>query len=155
VDDELNLDLDVGEPEADAAPAPTGESGDDPRYRKLQNENRSLRERLRRSEIQAEHGEQIASLIPTSLPLNEWPEYAEKLSALIPKAPAPESADSEPANAPSEERTEREERLAAVAAPQATGTQPEVLSAKEIGELMKSDPAAGLRAANARYSTPS
>jgi hypothetical protein len=121
----------------------------------LQNENRSLRERLRRSEIQAEHGEQIASLIPTSLPLNEWPEYAEKLSALIPKAPAPESADSEPANAPSEERTEREERLAAVAAPQATGTQPEVLSAKEIGELMKSDPAAGLRAANARYSNPS
>jgi hypothetical protein len=154
VDNDYDLDQVVEEPAEQVAEAPQGEATD-PQLRKLKQENQSLRQRLRRTEIKATHGEKIAELIPDSMPLQEWPEYAEKLAALLPKDSGPAPTDSEPVDAPSEERQATEQKLAAVVAPQAAGTPTEILSGKEIGELMASDPAAGLRAAQAKYGNPS
>jgi hypothetical protein len=152
VDENYDSDLDVREPEAGAPEAPQAAT-ESPDVRKLRQENRSLRERLRRSEVEAKHGAEVAGLIPPSLPLDEWEDYAAKLADFR-QAPAPAPTESETVDAPSEERQATEAKLAAVVAPQATGTPQEILSAKEIGDLMKADPAAGLRAAQAKYGNP-
>src|SRR3990167_3368595 len=85
------------------------ETVDPAKYRKLQAENRSLRTRLRRSEIGAKYGSEVVELIPDELPLGKWEAFAEKLAgrlktdgagpadetetaAVAPVAPTPEAS---------------------------------------------------------------
>jgi hypothetical protein len=151
---EDDLDLDPGTEEEPGSGTSEPEAApEDPRYKKLQQENRSLRDRLRRSEIEAEHGKEIAELIPASLPMKEWKDYAEKLSALKGPATQDETTQDEAPPVPDQGvRAEREQRLAAVGASRSPGNAPETpLSAKEIQELMQTDPSRGIRAAQAKY----
>ncbi len=134
--------------------APPAESGEDPRYKKLQHENRSLRDRLRRTEMVAEFGAEIVELIPPALPMKEWKGYAEKLQTFKGTA-ASETTQDEAPEPPPVERQEQEQRLAAVGASRTPGNaSTEVKTAREIQELMSVDPAEGFKAAQAKYGTP-
>lgn len=146
LDDELDAPIEAndGNEEPQAA-------SEDPKYRKLQNENVNLRRRLRRTEIEAKHGEDVAALIPDSLPLNEWQGFAEKVVAFR-GAQVPETTPDEAPEPPPVERQEREQRLAAVGASRTPGHADRgALSAREIQDLMRTDPAEGIKAAQAKY----
>lgn len=137
--DEDDLDQDVEEVPEEVASSAT----DDKVLEKLRKENHSLRSRLRRSELEAEFGSDVAALVPDALPLKEWKEYAGKLVAL--KGPAVSTADQTDEatqEAPSEEPSEVERRLATVGkvSPPGAALPEELLTVAQIKELSKTDP---------------
>lgn len=91
------------------------------REAKLAKENRSLRERLRRSELEAKHGKEIADFVAESgAPITNWESLAEKAAAFTPRA-----TDQEPGEggAPDEGQapsSEDEQKLAALASKKGT-----------------------------------
>lgn len=148
-DDDLDQVDEVGSQSGTEAPS---EAAEDPRFKKLQNENRSLRERLRRTEIKAEHGEEIAGLIPPSLPLNEWADYAAKLASFR-GATDPETPPQEAPAPAVQVDPEREERLAAVGQSR-TGAAPDnEYDPKAIPDLIRTDPARAMALLKARHET--
>ena len=125
------------EPEAeDAAPDPA----DDSAVRKLKQENQSLRQRLRRTELEANFGKDVVELIPEELPLSKWEEFAGRLAERFPKAESQPKQDEQAAevSAPEVEPA----GLAAVSGASTPGTPiaGEPLTRAEIKELYKTDP---------------
>lgn len=112
---------------------------DDKEIRKLKQENQSLRQRLRRTELEANFGKNVVELIPEELPLSKWEEYAGKLADAIPKPAVPEQDEQAPEEASQEDEPTG---LAAVTTASAPGASlPEDLkTVAEIKELMKTDP---------------
>ena len=134
-----DLDQDVEEAAEEATPGNLDEKA----LEKLRKENHSLRARLRRSELEAEFGSDVAALVPDALPLGEWKEYAGKLVAL--KGPAVSTADqTEEATeeAPQEEASPVEKRLATVGkvSPPGAALPEELLTVAQVKELAKTDP---------------
>lgn len=122
---------------------------------RLKKENFKLREKARRSDLAAKFDPEIAELVPAQLPAEEWESYAERLQALRGSAPSTASESQQPTeatDAPRVEPTEAERAFTAVAnTPRSGTTQPETLTARQIQELMQSDPARALAAAQAKY----
>lgn len=126
-------------------------------FKKLQAENKSLRGRLRRTEIEARYGKDIADLIPGSLPMREWLEFAEKVRDRIAEEStagrfAQTGQSVEEVSNP--EPTAEERNLALAAAAGTSGyhdTALEGLSAKEILELGKVSPGAAERLIATQY----
>lgn len=149
MDDDDALDQDVETPEA---PDTSSAVRSDADWKKLQTENRSLRSRLRRTEIEAKHGKDVADLIPDEVPLTKWDEFAERLAAKI-QVERPEVKEhAEAESAPKEEPTPEELRLAAAAdTTPAPSSQASAATAADIAELMRTNPAAGLKAAQQKY----
>jgi 16S rRNA C967 or C1407 C5-methylase (RsmB/RsmF family) len=107
--------------------------------RKLKQENHSLRQRLRRTELEANFGKDVVELIPEELPLSKWEEYAGKLAERLPKQAPPEQ------NEPAPEEPSQEDEptgLAAVTNASAPGASlPEDLkTVAELKELARTDP---------------
>lgn len=121
--DDLDLDVELEELEATVAP-PSGSEVDWQREaEKARKEAHGLRDRLRRSEIEAEHGKVIAELIHSSIPMKDWKDYAEKLSAL--KGPATatdQQTTSESAEPAQEQPSEDDKKLSQALKGSATGT---------------------------------
>jgi hypothetical protein len=123
------------------------------RLEKAERQNQELRRSLRKTEVAKEHGEKIAEVVANSgRPANEWADYAVEIKALLPEDhPKAETPEAAPAT---QEVAEPAAGLKAVAtnqpasSPVAPGTD---LSAKEIGDLHKTDPAAFQRALQAKY----
>ena len=143
--DELDQDVEDNTEEVEASPV------DDKALDKLRKENHSLRARLRRSELEAEFGSDVAALVPDALPLKEWKDYAAKLVAL--KGPAVSTADQtddEVAEAPQEEPTPAEKRLATVGkvSPPGAALPEELLTVAQIKELGKTNPEEATRLIN-------
>ncbi len=149
---------DLDEQGSEGAP-PTPVAGTDANaaeVERLKKENYKLRDKVRRTDLSAKFGSDVVELIPASLPAQEWEAYAEKLQALKGAAPVTAEPPGEAVKVPeppSEETKAAEAAMAAVASTPSSrgGTAPPQLSAQEIGQLMQSDPAAGLAAANAKY----
>jgi 16S rRNA C967 or C1407 C5-methylase (RsmB/RsmF family) len=121
---------------------------DDKYVRKLKDENQSLRQRLRRTELEANFGKDVVELIPEELPLSKWEEFAGKLAERMPKATPTEQ------NEPAAEEPTQEvapSGLAAVAATPSSGAPAteELMTTAEIKKLAKSDPQAAARLVNA------
>jgi len=117
-------DLDQGSEETEEKEEPSTGGGDTvPRnqYEKVQKEARSLRTRLRRTEVEAKYGKEVVELIPEELPLTKWDEYAEKLSTKLKPEPAAETDT--PAEEKPEEATPKEKKLAAVSTAQEGGAE--------------------------------
>jgi 16S rRNA C967 or C1407 C5-methylase (RsmB/RsmF family) len=114
---------------------------DDKYVRKLKDENHSLRQRLRRTELEVNFGKDVVELIPEELPLAKWEEFAGRLAERMPKPAPPEQTEPE---ASTEEPAQEAEPagLAAVTNAPAPGTAVpgELLTVKEIKELGKTDP---------------
>jgi hypothetical protein len=120
----------------------TEASTDDKEVRKLKQENQSLRQRLRRTELEGDFGTKIAEVVAKSgRPVNEWADYAAEIKALIPEV-APE-ATTEPA---AEEPSQEDEPTGLAAVTKATApnsaTAGEQLTVAQIKELAKTDPIA-------------
>jgi DNA repair exonuclease SbcCD nuclease subunit len=137
-------------PEVETEEVPATEDKD---LQKLRKENQSLRQRLRRSELEGEFGDKIAEVVAKSgRPVNEWADYAAEIKALIPEV-APESKTEPAAEEPSPE--EEPSGLAAVAKGPATASSQanaaSELSAKELGDLAETDPSRFYAAIAAKY----
>lgn len=120
---------------------------DDKYVRKLKDENQSLRQRLRRTELEANFGKDVVELIPEELPLSKWEEFAGKLAERMPKAVEAEQTEPAPEDTSQEEEPTK---LAAVATSPSSGapTAGELMTTAEIKELAKSDPVAAARLMN-------
>lgn len=121
---------------------PTG-GAEDPKLKKLQQENRSLRARLRRSELVAKYGTEVVGLIPDELPITKWESFADTLATRLGSERTAEASSQTAEPAPSEEPTPEELRLASVtrsASGQAEG--PAKMPFAEWRALRKKDPAA-------------
>jgi 16S rRNA C967 or C1407 C5-methylase (RsmB/RsmF family) len=120
----------------EAAPA----AGDDSAMRKLKQENQSLRQRLRRTELEANFGKDVVEMIPEELPLSKWEEFAGKLAERLPKAQNQTEQNEPAAEEPAQEAAPA--GLAAVSGASTSGAplEPELLTRAEIKELYKSDP---------------
>jgi hypothetical protein len=137
VDEEFDPEEEGQDPESEETPAESA-AADPAKLAKLQKENRSLRGRLRRAELGAEYGKDIAELVPDALPLKEWDAYAEKLVALRGQTGKEETPPE--GEAPAEPPTEAEQKLAVVssassAAAAGSDNPYRDMSAKEIGLL--------------------
>lgn len=133
------------------APEPIEPPSPDAKLKKLQNENRSLRTRLRRSELEAKHGKTVADLIPDEVPLTKWDEYAEKLAAFASERPEERTAGQE-AEVPKEEPTPDEQKLAAATgATSGAGAATVEMTPREIRELGKADPVRAMQQIKAQY----
>lgn len=135
----------VEEQDSEASDAtPEASSGsEDPRMKKLQAENRSLRARLRRSELTTRYGQEVVGLIPDELPITKWESFAETLATRLGSERTAEAPQQTTETAPSEEPTPEELRLASVAkgaSGQAEG--PAKMSFQEWRALRKKDPSA-------------
>lgn len=134
------------------------EASGDGLVKKLKQENQSLRQRLRRSELEGTFGKDVVELIPEELPISKWEDFATKLQERLPKAveaaPEQETSTTEPEAASQEDEPTG---LAAVAKAPAPGTAPGSanadLSATELGKLATDDPAAFSAAIAAKYRT--
>jgi hypothetical protein len=121
----------------EASPAPEGEA----KLKKLQQENVSLRRRLRRTELVTKHGQEIVDLIPDELPVTKWDQFAEKLSTRLAERAQEAPAGEAEQPAPEEEPTESEKKMAVLnkpttASPVAkTWTGPELEAAYRRGEV--------------------
>ena len=121
--------------------------------RKLRKENHSLRTRLRRSELVAKYGETVVDLIPSELPLKKWEEHAEKLHTVLAERVEGQKTEGEQESAPAEP-TPSEQALAAVTTtPSAATAPPPDMSAKEILELGRKDPARAEQIVRSRYAS--
>jgi hypothetical protein len=111
---------------------------DDPALRKLKQENQSLRQRLRRTELEANFGKDVVELIPEELPLSKWEEFAGKLAERMPKDQAKQDEPAAEESAPEAEPA----GLAAVSGASTPGTPiaGDPLTSAEIKELYKTDP---------------
>lgn len=111
-----------------------------PRYKQLRQENQSLRQRLRRTELEANFGKEIVELVPEELPLDKWEEFAGRLAERLSKPEAPEAGqETPPEPAPQEDvRTD----VGTVTGAPAPGTQAagELMTVAQIKELAKTDP---------------
>ena len=135
--------LEASEQEDSAAVA------DDKELRKLKQENQSLRQRLRRTELEANFGKDVVELIPEELPLSKWEEFAGKLAERMPKAEAPEPEQNEQAAEDSPPEDEPAGLAAVTKTPAPGSTSPEELkTVAEIKELAKTDPAEATRLIN-------
>jgi hypothetical protein len=146
VEYDLDLDGEDGTEETEApTPAPSGPDVDwQKETEKARKEAHGLRERLRRSEIAAEYGKDVAELLPAGLPIKEWKGYAEKLTEFRGQQAPPAQASEDAPEAPPEEPTEAEKQLATASGGPATGTSQaaqERLTIAEMIELGKRDPA--------------
>ena len=116
----------------------SGPVADDSALRKLKQENQSLRQRLRRTELEANFGKDVVELIPEELPLSKWEEYAGRLAERLQK-PEPEQ-NAQAAEEPSQE--DEPAGLATVANASMPGASlPEdLLTVAEMKDLIKTDP---------------
>jgi hypothetical protein len=144
-EDDDELDQDVETPEAQGQTLP---DRSDAEWKKLQHENRSLRGRLRRSEIEAKHGKDVAELIPEEVPLSKWEDFAEKLAAKLSVERSEETQQREEAPAPKEELTPEERNLAAASGGTSGSPAAERISAKSWMELNQKNPAEARRLLN-------
>ena len=108
-DDDLDQDVEEA-PAAEQAQPPE----EDPTLKKLRSENRSLRTRLRRTELQAKYGEEVVGLIPEELPLKKWEPFAEQLSGRLTKQAEADPTETVTEEAPKVEPPPEEKQLAAV-----------------------------------------
>lgn len=133
--------------EAPEGPAIEEAEGVDPkRLTKLQNENRSLRVRLRRTELQAKFGPDISELVPDTLPLKEWEAFAEKLQDFKGPAAQTDQTESVEVEAPVEEPSPAERQLAAVSRSSATGgPAASRMSAREWMDLNQKSPGEAMK----------
>lgn len=132
----------LGSEASDVSPEASAGS-EDPKLKKLQAENRSLRARLRRSELVTRFGQEVVGLIPDELPITKWESFAETLSTRLGSERTVEAQQQTKEPAPSEEPTPEELRLASVqkgASGQAEG--PAKMPFAEWRALRKKDPAA-------------
>lgn len=92
-------------------------------YDKVVKEARRLRTTLRRTELVAEFGAEAVDLVPTSIPLKEQRELAEKLAAKLSAASTQNAEGTVPPAEPVvEQPTEQERRAAALAREGAAST---------------------------------
>lgn len=143
MDDYTEDDAPEASEQEDSAPV-----AEDKELRKLKQENQSLRQRLRRTELEANFGKDVVELIPEELPLSKWEEFAGKLAERMPKPEAPPEQNEQAAeDSPQEDEPAG---LAAVTKTPAPGsTLPEELkTVAEIKELAKTDPAEATRLIN-------
>jgi 16S rRNA C967 or C1407 C5-methylase (RsmB/RsmF family) len=107
--------------------------------RKLKNENQSLRQRLRRTELEANFGKDVVELIPEELPLSKWEEYAGKLAERLQKQEPPKQDEQAAAEASQEDEPTGLEAVTNASAPGASLPE-DLKTVAEIKELMKTDP---------------
>lgn len=146
----MDDDIDQHTEEPDDRAAPDWET----EARKARREAHSLRRRLRRTEIEARFGRDVAELIPDELPIHKWDEFAGMIAARLPQ-PVEEAARPDEDVAPTLEPTPEERRIAAAFAGGTSGYHGEAdigtLSAKEIMELGKENPALAARQIQQQY----
>mgnify|MGYP001607605405 CR=1 FL=1 len=121
--DDLAEGQDPDEDEETAAPAVEGDTVPRELYEKAVKAERSLRTRLRRTEMAKEFGDDIVELVPDMLPLNEQKALAAKLKEKFATPPAPtQGAEGSAEGKPDAEEhlSEAEKRMAAIVA--STGT---------------------------------
>lgn len=144
-DDDTIFDQDTEAP--DAKPGPRDWEAE---ARKARKEAQSLRSRLRRTEIEAKYGADVADLIPDSMPMREWDDFAEKLADRL--AGSQTTSDPVDVVASNPEPTPEEQRLAAAAGTSGYSTSAaERPSAKEILELGRVSPGAATREIQTLY----
>jgi hypothetical protein len=156
VPDDDDLEAEGQEPQAqdkgfdDLPPATQAE------LKKLRKAEQSLRTRLQERDnevLTAKYGEDIIAMIPEEVTAYERrttlaEAYAEKFRTLAGGTETTDEATSES----QEDRTEREQRLAAVGKSQGQGKPAEpVHTSDEIRDLMLTNPSEGIRAAQAKY----
>jgi len=152
-DDDLDLDVE----ESDETPDPTASAPDQASFlqkqlEKARKENQGLRQRLRRTELEAKYPEPVVNLtVESGLPIDRWAEYAEKVAALA-VVPAPEpQAEPETEEPP---QVDVPPGLVAAQGSPAPGAAParSELSPKQILELAKRGNAAeAMKAIHAQY----
>lgn len=145
-DDSEERDSEDDEADGQLPPA-EGETVSRAQYEKAVKEARSLRTKLRRTEMEAEFGAEVLEMIPADLPLKQQKALAgtikTKLDALTAQA-TPADGSAENSDADQGQPTEEEQRLAAVTSAGSTGTQTgQIYSAKEWAALSKVDPVQG------------
>lgn len=156
-DDDLDLD---GEETADETSEPEAHtSGELPEWAqkeiaKARREAAKYRNQLRRTELAKEYGDDVLELVPETMKLDEQKALAAKLADRL-RIDTPNPTDE--AETPEPPKVEVPAGLAAVAGSTAAGAAaPSAadLSARDLGEMMKSDPAAALRLMEAKYRNP-
>jgi hypothetical protein len=155
-DDDLDLD---GEETADETSEPEAHtSGELPEWAqkeiaKARREAAKYRNQLRRTELAKEYGDDVLELVPETMKLDEQKALAAKLAERL-RIDTPNPTEQETPEPP---KVEVPAGLAAVAGSTAAGAAaPSAAdhSARELGEMMKSDPAAALRLMEAKYRNP-
>lgn len=156
-DDDLDLDgEDTTTDETSEPEAPV--SGDLPDWAakeiaKARREAAKYRNQLRRTELAKEYGDDVLELVPETMTVADQKELAAKLAERLRiETPNP----TEEAATPEPPKVEVPAGLAAVAGSSAAGTTSPAsdMSARDLGELMKTDPASALRLMEAKYRNP-
>ena len=143
----------MGDDELDVAPEPapqdTSQQAEYWRKRAERAEKQAVERKvsLRRYEAASKHGV-TPEQIPDWVPIDKMDEFVSLLPKPEPTAPSPTEAASE--EAPEVEVPAGLAAVAGASAPPASSPGP-TLSATEIRDLMVRDPAAGIRAAQAKY----
>lgn len=117
----------------------------------FEKDNFTLRDKVRRTDLRAKYGEDIAELVPEQLPPEKWDEFAEKLSAL--KKPEKEATQAEeaPEEAVKDKPVPEGLKAATGATPSPTQARPNAeLTNKQIAELGRTDPVAAWQEIQAR-----
>lgn len=144
--DILDPEVDEDEDDDQIVPAVEGDTVPREQYEKAVKAERSLRTRLRRTEMESEYGKDVVELVPTTLPLKEQKALAaklkERLGSQAATTPADESADAS-TETPEVEPTEQERRAAALVQQGSGSTSSGPMSAAEWRDVAKKDPALG------------
>jgi hypothetical protein len=144
--DILDPEVDEDEDDDQAPPPVEGDTVSREQYEKVVKAERSLRTRLRRTEMESEYGKDVVELVPATLPLKEQRALAAKLKERFGSQAAQtqpdESADASPEVA-TEQPTEQERRAAALVQPGSGGSVPGgvITDPKEAAAIAMSNPA--------------
>lgn len=138
-----DLDQESGETEAAAEESPVDDKG----LHKLKKENQNLRQRLRRSELEATFGKDVVELIPEELPLAKWEEFAGKVAERMPKQATEQTETAPPAQAQEPEPVGF--GTVVNAPPSGTQASEPLVTARQLHELFKTDPARATQMMNA------
>ena len=108
------------------------------------------RTQLRRTQLAKDYGDEILELVPETLPVKDQKELAAKLKERL--GSQQQTSPTEQVEAAEPPEVEVPAGLAAVSgAPSPPSSAGVTLSAREIHDLMQRDPAAAMRAAQAKY----
>lgn len=153
-DDDLDLDVEETDTAVEQEPARDASAYAERENAKLRKENQSLRQRLRRTELESKYDAGlVADIVELGLPVEKWAEAAERLSAKI-NVPASEPSPTEEVEQPEPPAVEVPAGLAAVArnsGSQGTAPPRPELSYKEIVAIGKSDNAEARRIIKAQF----
>jgi hypothetical protein len=135
------VDLDTDEVEAQGAETPAPPADDlTKKIARLEADNFKLREERRRADFIQRHGDEVAELVPPSLPADEAETLAERLKERLAVA-QPVQTEQATEEAPREEPTPQEIALAAVSkGSEGSSSSPSRPTPEEALELVKNNP---------------